>query len=117
MPEISTGYLLSVMFVDIIRASIHDRDSCMFAVICLSVWTIRDGLKYACFYLGGVIGMCSPILVSTLDPWMSELKLIRSVFMDQLDIADSTAERDLVISSKMSAEYCTFIWVRTAPTR
>ncbi len=27
MPEISTGCLLSVMFVDIIRASIHDRDS------------------------------------------------------------------------------------------
>ncbi len=26
MPEISTGCLLSVMFVDIIRASIHDRD-------------------------------------------------------------------------------------------
>ncbi len=27
MPEISTGCLLSAMFVDIIRASIHDRDS------------------------------------------------------------------------------------------
>jgi len=26
MPEISTGCLLSAMFVDIIRASIHDRD-------------------------------------------------------------------------------------------
>jgi len=29
MPEISTGCLLSVMFVDIIRASIHDRDKMM----------------------------------------------------------------------------------------
>jgi hypothetical protein len=27
MPEISTGCLLSAMFGDIIRASIHDRDS------------------------------------------------------------------------------------------
>jgi len=27
MPEISTGCLLSAMFVDIIRASIHDRDT------------------------------------------------------------------------------------------
>jgi len=26
MPEISTGCLLSAMFVDVIRASIHDRD-------------------------------------------------------------------------------------------
>jgi len=27
LPEISTGCLLSAMFVDVIRASIHDRDS------------------------------------------------------------------------------------------
>jgi len=27
MPEISTGCLLSAMFVDVIRASIHDRDT------------------------------------------------------------------------------------------
>jgi len=32
MPEISTGCLLSAMFVDVIRASIHDRDTS------LSLW-------------------------------------------------------------------------------
>ena len=38
-----------------------------FAMICLSVWDIPKGLKFASFYLGGVTGMASPILVSVLS--------------------------------------------------
>ncbi len=50
MPEISTGCLLSVMFVDIIRASIHDRDTMTmalpesFAIIKQNLW-LRELLR------------------------------------------------------------------------
>jgi len=42
MPEISTGCLLSAMFVDVIRASIHDRDTRLQIVchqLCLITYT------------------------------------------------------------------------------
>lgn len=64
-------------------------------MICLSVWDIPKGLKFASFYLGGVTGMASPILYS----WINST------------LRTSTAERGLVISSMMTAGYCTYIWV------
>jgi len=43
IPEISTGCLLSAMFVDVIRASVHDRDRPFHWFLALSVmtWILR----------------------------------------------------------------------------
>ncbi|ORY29542.1 major facilitator superfamily domain-containing protein [Naematelia encephala] len=68
---------------------------CFLATILLSVWYIPNWLKFVAFYLGGISGMGSPILYS----WINST------------LRNSTAERGFIISSMMTAGYCTYIWV------
>ncbi|WVQ79401.1 hypothetical protein IAT38_001498 [Cryptococcus sp. DSM 104549] len=65
------------------------------ACVLLTVWDIPKALKFIAFYLGGASGMGSPILYS----WINST------------IRDSTAERGFIISSMMTAGYCTYIWI------
>jgi len=79
MPEISTGCLLSAMFVDVIRASIHDRDNCRdspFAPLQRSrrdVWKTRHGTQsYGSIYYRSLRDSLS-------DSRLKSLKSFRSI--------------------------------------
>jgi len=69
--------------------------SMLFAAIVLTVWNVPDALKFVAFYAGGFSGMTSPILYS----WVNTA------------LRGDAEERALVISSMMTAGYCTYIWV------
>lgn len=67
----------------------------LFAIICLAIWEIPNGLKFVAFYFGGFSGMASPILYSWVNTTLKE----------------NYGERGLVISSMMTFGFCAQIWV------
>jgi ACS family pantothenate transporter-like MFS transporter len=50
--------------ISLTKALMYCQFWCLVATIILSVWYVPDGVKFFAFYLGGISGMGSPILVS-----------------------------------------------------
>ncbi|KPM41484.1 hypothetical protein AK830_g5061 [Neonectria ditissima] len=68
---------------------------CMFATLCMIVWTIPTGLKFFAWYLFGMAGCASPILYSTVNTI----------------VKDDSEERALIMGSMMTFGYSFSIWV------
>ncbi|KAI5478862.1 MFS general substrate transporter [Pseudohyphozyma bogoriensis] len=67
----------------------------LFSVICLTVWNIPDGLKFACFYLASLGGCTSPIFYS----WINTI------------LRHDPEQRALVMAMCMTVGYAMYAWV------
>ncbi|KAJ5717838.1 MFS general substrate transporter [Penicillium malachiteum] len=68
---------------------------CLFSTLCMIIWNIPRGLKFAAWYLLGLSGCLSPILYSTVNTI----------------VKDDSEERALILGSMMTFGYSFQIWV------
>ncbi|KAJ5914160.1 MFS general substrate transporter [Penicillium tannophilum] len=68
---------------------------CLFSTLCMIIWNIPKGLKFAAWYFLGLSGCLSPILYSTVNTI----------------VKDDSEERALILGSMMTFGYSFQIWV------